>query len=169
MRLTNIILMKSLLLILITSGIIYSQAQVQSATLTRGKLWMSILPNGALEYEDGFGGNVNRFVNAYPGYYGHRTNVTPSIDESRIFNVAQILNSNGTTQDVGWAYRTQRSLDEVSAFKQTQLIKNYNLVDPTQPEKYITRTIRSNKFTSSNQRPMPYDLECKAMALGIPK
>jgi len=169
MRLANKIFIESFMLVLITSAIIYTQVEVQSETLTRGKLWMCILPNGALEYEDGFGGNVNRFVDAYPGYYGHRTDITPGIDESRIFNVAQILNSDGTTQDVGWAYRTQRSLDEVSALKQTELMKNYNLVNPTQPEEYITGIIRSNKYTSSNQRHMQYDLECKAMAWGIPK
>jgi hypothetical protein len=159
-----------LFLIQLTAGVTQAQTQVQSATLTRGKLWMSILPNGALEYEDRFGGASNRFVNAYPGFYGHRTDITPgNTDESRIFNVAQVLLPNGTTTDVGWAYRTSRSLDEVTALKQTQLIKNYNLVDPAQPEEYITGTLRSNKMTSSNQRHMQYDLDCKAMAWGIPK
>lgn len=135
--------------------------EVQKATLTRGKMWMSILPNGALEYEDRYTG---RFLDGYPGYYSHRNYITPVSDVSRIFCIGQI---NG--ENIGWSFRTQRSSSEVKATTQTQLVKNYNLLNPNEPEEYIYGVMQSNKYDAANRRHMQLSIEGKAMAWSLPK
>ncbi len=160
----------SLIIILIagTASILFAQ-EVQKKTLTRGKMWISCLPNGALEYADEFG-TGNRFLDGYPGYYSHSTYLTPVSDVSRIFNVAQI---NG--RNVGWGYRTQRTREDVTALVQTQLVKNYSSYgynfDPTQPEEYITGTMQSNQWADASKTipHMKYSLEAKAMVWSFPK
>lgn len=157
---------KLLFLLLITiciqvfSSLVNAQ-EVQKQTITRGKMWMCALPNGALEYEDRF---TRRFLDGYPGYYAQSNYVTPVSDVSRVFNVALV---NG--ESVGWSYRTQRSREEVTAVTQTSLTKNYNLINPNEPEEYITGVMKSSKLNNAQKRHMQYELSGKIMSWSIPK
>jgi len=134
---------------------------VTKATLTRGKMWICALPNGAFEREDGMGQN---WLNLYPGYFGSRNPCFGGWDDTRIFNVAQI---NG--ENVGWEWRNQRTNSEIFPIEQTELVNNYNLVNPGEPEQYMRGVMGSYKLDGQNKRHMSYSLEARMMVWSLPE
>lgn len=138
-----------------------AQENLEKHRLTRGKVWITSMPNGSLEKDQ-----TTRFtwLLMYPGDYNANNEVAGGWDASRIFNVAQI---NG--ESVGWAWRNQSTQIHVKAKVQSELIKNYNLLDPTQPEEYMQGVIESPKTDRFGKRHMAYELEAKTMVWGLPK
>ncbi len=139
---------------------LFAQEEVLKQTLTRGKLWICALPHGSIEDEDN---HARRWQDAYPGHYDQNNDITGG-ESGRIINVAQI---NG--ESVGWFYRDRRTLSEVYAIEQTQLHKNYNLIDPTQPEEYFEGVFESFQYDDQNQRHMKYQIKGRVMAWSLPK
>ncbi len=141
---------------------IFAQDVILQQTLTRGQFWFCGIPNGSQEHERG------RFdisiYDAYPGGYEQENTITGS--DRRIFNVARI---NG--EEVGWQYQPGRTTisGEIYAIEQTTLVKNYNLVDPTQPEEYYYGTFGSAQYDEQQQRHMQYEIEGKVMVWSLPK
>ncbi|OVE79680.1 hypothetical protein BVY01_01760 [bacterium I07] len=160
----NIIIKRLMIFLLILSTmsvVTMTVAQeMQQAALTRGKFWFSGLPNGIVDKWDN---HASRWYDAYPGHYAQNNDVTGG-SSGRIWNVAKVEG-----EFVGWEFRPSRTLGEVRALEQNELIKNYNLVDPTQPEEYMQGVMESYKIGEDNRRHMQYELEGRVMAWGLPK
>ncbi len=148
------------ILALIISTSLFSQV-VEKQNLTRGKMWFCGNPNGSLERENTMGYNWQL---AYPGHWDNRNEASGGWDNTLVYNIGQVAG-----QDAGWYYRNGPFDDpDIYAVVQSSLVKNYNLVDPNQPEEYITGTIGSYK-TVDNLNHMAYELEGKVMAWSHPK
>jgi len=159
---------KIFILILFISIILFSaihnliaQQPVEKQRLIRGKMWVCCLPNGSLEKDMT---TRNTWLLTYPGHYDADNEVAGGWDATRIFNVAQLSGEN-----IGWEYRNQRTNTHVYAVEQSELVKNYNLMDPTQPEEYIKGIIGSFKTDNLGNKHMAYEIDAKTMAWSIPK
>ncbi len=138
-----------------------AQQDVEKQRLTRGKMWICCLPNGSLEKDMT---TRNTWLLTYPGHYEANNEVGGGWDATRIFNVAQLDGEN-----FGWEYRNQRTMSHVYAIEQTELVKNYNLVDPNQPEEYLKGIIGSYQSDSRGNKHMAYQLKGKTMVWSVPK
>ena len=148
-------------LLIFGSNYLHAQQNVEKQRLTRGKMWICCLPNGSLEKDMT---TRNTWLLTYPGHYETDNEVGGGWDATRIFNVAQLGGEN-----VGWEYRNQRTMSHVYAIEQTELFKNYNLVDPNQPEEYITGIIGSYQSDKRGNKHMAYQLEARTMVWSVPK
>lgn len=140
---------------------LFAQEEVVQQRLIKGKMWISCLPNGALEKDMS---TRHTWLLAYPGNYEADNEVAGGWDATRIFNVAQL---NG--ENIGWEYRNRASKLHVGAKVQNTLTQNYNMVDPTQPEEYMEGIIASFQKDRKGQRHMAYELQAKTMAWSLPR
>jgi len=157
----NLICLIFVFLVFIFTISLKAQEEVLKGRLTRGKLWICCLPNGSIE-KDMTTYHTWRLM--YSGHYYAQNELGGDSDDYRIFNVAQI---NG--ESVGWEWRIQRTQTEVYAEVQTRTVKNYNLLDPTQPEEYLEGVIGSYKVDDLGNPHMAFRLNAKTMVWGLPK
>ena len=149
-----------IIFMIFSSGLLGQEA-VLKQRLSRGKMWITSLPNGSLEKDQ-----TTRYtwLLNYPGYYTANNEVGGGWDITRIFNVAQI---NG--ENVGWEWRNQRTGSEVYAVQQNELYQNYNLIDPSLPEEYMEGVMASFPLDAQSRRHMAYTLEARTMVWGLPE
>lgn len=153
-------LVRAVALLFALCGSLFAQQLVNPQMLTRGKMWIKANPNGTLERETNMG---YEWLLAYPGHWEHRNEAGGGWDANMVYNMAQLQGAN-----VGWNYRNGQ-FDEADVFAvvPSTLVKNYNLVNPNEPEEYITGVIGSRQMLDG-KRHMAYQLEGKVMAWSHP-
>ncbi len=153
----------SVLIGLLTSS--FAQTPLELHPLTRGRFWMTGLPNGAVE-----SGPIATDL-AYPGYFNYTSNLRHPNSFINNANMNPFVVGIVNSEEVGWKWHRNDMVNHVYAIVQNTITKNYNLVNPTQAEEYITAVQKSYKYfqDGSGNRHMEFELECTAMVWSLPR